>query len=144
MKPHCPKCKGGPAYLDAQVDYLENLKIQRVRCLRCGYSVEREVPKRVEERAARRADQPSKEFTVSRKVSESRRKWVAEHTRTCTVQGCEETYVEGCATYPLCPGHARLWRNWNRTKKTAPPPLFEQGDGTFIENPERRARRRTS
>ncbi|AJF07788.1 hypothetical protein [Geoalkalibacter subterraneus] len=143
--PHCPKCKGGPAYLDAQVDYLENTKIQRVRCLRCGFSVQREAPKRVEERAVRRADQASQERTVkSRKASESRRKWVAERTRTCTVQGCEETYVEGCATYPLCPAHARLWRNWNQGQQTAPPPLFEQADGTFIENPERRTCRRAS
>jgi Zn ribbon nucleic-acid-binding protein len=144
MMPHCPKCKSGPAHLVAQTDYLENLKLQRVRCLSCGFSVQREAPKRIEARGKKRPAHTRHGSGAKRKMAAARQRILAENALPCSVHGCEGRYFNHVSKLKMCPRHSKQYRAWNISKKTTPPPLLEQPDGTFIENPERRSSGRVS
>lgn len=132
---HCPKCRAGRGALEARLEHLENgTVLQTVRCVLCGFR-----RSRMESRitAARRevllAANPDPDL-----VFELGDRSLTDEfgVRRCAVVGCERKLNQQNRS-GFCHLHGNGQIQWEKGKRTNPPPLLPAGDGRYMVNPAR-------
>lgn len=122
MAIQCRHCGGGRAYLMALTEDLENgVRLQVVRCLRCGWQVDRLV--QVQPVAPLPKPAP-----VASNNPAGRGVLVVV---PCAIPGCSRKH-SGQARHPLCNDHRMKLASWLRGKRLTAPPVM-QVNGVWIE-----------
>ncbi|WP_305042409.1 hypothetical protein [Geoalkalibacter sp.] len=126
MAIECGHCKAGRPYLRPLIEDLAGgIRLQTVRCVRCGWQKERLV-------APPRVDNPDR--PQSEKPSSNCGRRPTGHA--CNIEGCEKGYVPAPGRAPYCLKHRQRLEKWLRSSMRTPPPYIRD-DGRVYENPAR-------